>query len=81
VSFAAITFMLVLDECSLLLFISLSTQSGNFWIPPRTYVSLSNSTNKNAVTCIYFCVAMHRLLLSVMLCVLCKSQESSVVQR
>jgi hypothetical protein len=36
VSFAAITLcVLLLKECLLLLFISLSTQSGNFWIHPR----------------------------------------------
>jgi len=29
--------VLLLNEC-LLLFISLSTQSGNFWIHPRTYL-------------------------------------------
>jgi hypothetical protein len=28
--------MLLLNECLLLLFISLSTQSGNFWIHPRS---------------------------------------------
>jgi hypothetical protein len=28
--------MLLLNECLLLLFISLSTESGNFWIHPRT---------------------------------------------
>jgi hypothetical protein len=33
VSFAAITLVLLLNECSLLLLlISLSTQSGNFWV-------------------------------------------------
>jgi hypothetical protein len=38
VSFAAITFLLLLNECLfLLLFISLSTQSGNFWIHPCVY--------------------------------------------
>jgi hypothetical protein len=43
VIFAAITFVLLLNECllSFLLFISISTQSGNFWIhllilPPHT---------------------------------------------
>jgi hypothetical protein len=40
VSFATITFVFLLNECLLLLlllllFISLSTQSGNFWIHPR----------------------------------------------
>jgi hypothetical protein len=35
VSFAAMTFVLLLNECLLLLLISLSTQSGNFWKHPR----------------------------------------------
>jgi hypothetical protein len=43
VSFAAITLVLLLSEC-LLMFISLSTQSGNFWIPPRTSLSFPITT-------------------------------------
>jgi hypothetical protein len=35
VSFATVTLCAALNECLLLLFISLSTQSGNFWIHPR----------------------------------------------
>jgi hypothetical protein len=36
VSFAAVILYMLFSEC-LLLFISLSTQSGNFWIHPRMY--------------------------------------------
>jgi hypothetical protein len=35
--------VLLLKECFLLLFISLSTQSGNFWIYPRTSPKQMNS--------------------------------------
>jgi hypothetical protein len=31
--------VLLLNDCLFLLFISLSTQSGNLWIPPRTTVT------------------------------------------
>jgi hypothetical protein len=42
VSFAAIPFVLLLSECLLLLlFISLSTQSGNFWIHTPPYVLMA----------------------------------------
>jgi hypothetical protein len=39
-TFTFLHFVLLLNEC-LLLFISLSTQSGNFWIHPRKYEYLS----------------------------------------
>jgi hypothetical protein len=37
--------VLLLDECLLLLFISLSTQSGNFWILPRVCAHKSTSVD------------------------------------
>jgi hypothetical protein len=40
VSFAAITLCVASQRCVLLLFISLSTQSGNFWIHPRIYINI-----------------------------------------
>jgi hypothetical protein len=38
-----VRFMLLLNECLLLLFISLSTQSGNFWIHPPISVCPTSS--------------------------------------
>jgi hypothetical protein len=38
-SFASITLCLLLNVCLLLLFVSLATQSWNFWTQPRTWIS------------------------------------------
>jgi len=38
VSFAAVTLFVAYQRMFFLLFISLSTQSGNFWIHLRTYI-------------------------------------------
>jgi hypothetical protein len=52
--------VLLLKEC-LLLFISLSTQSGNFWIHPRMYVCM--------YVCVYVCSTYVYMCVCVFICI------------
>jgi hypothetical protein len=43
--------VLLLNEYLLLLFISLSTQSGNFWIHPRIFIRFKATLDSKNLTC------------------------------
>jgi hypothetical protein len=51
VSFAAITLCVASQPCLLFFIVSLSTQSGNFWIHPRKLDSSGSGYGLVAVSC------------------------------